>query len=109
MQLLTDELRQQIPKLYSQENVKPDDQTVYARFFFPAGRWGWTWFVTEGDSRDDDYIFFGFVVGDFDEWGYFSLNELESINIRGLTVERDLYFKPGKFLDVIERFRKQRG
>jgi hypothetical protein len=39
--------------------------------------------------------------------GYFTLNELGSINFAGLTVERDLHFKPGKFADVIARFRRE--
>ena len=41
-----------------------------------------------------------------DEWGYFSLKELEGLNVNGLTVEQDLFFKPGKFKDVIARFWK---
>ncbi len=36
MQLLPDELRAQIPKLYSQEHVKTQDKMVYAKYFFPA-------------------------------------------------------------------------
>ena len=44
----------------------------------------------EFDGTD---IFFGFVKGDFDEIGTFSLSELESITgPMGLTIERDIYF-----------------
>lgn len=107
MELLTDELREQIPKLYSQEHIKLQEKTVHAKFFFPAANW--TWFVTEGEQEDGDYVFFGYVIGFESEWGYFTLNELENINVNGLTVERDLYFKPGKFADVIARFRRERG
>lgn len=107
MQLLPVELRAVIPRLYSQESVKTKDKTVYAKFFFPAGNW--TWFVTEGEQEDGDYVFFGFVIGFEEEFGYFTLNELENININGLTVERDLFFKPGKFRDVIARFRQEYG
>jgi len=53
MQLLTDDLRVQIPKLYSQEKVSMQEKTVYAKFFFPAA--DWTWFVTEGETEKDDY------------------------------------------------------
>lgn len=107
MQLLTDELREQIPKLYSQENVKTDEKIVYAKFFFPAA--DWTWFVFEGEQEDRDYVFFGFVVGFEEEFGNFTLNELENINVNGLKVERDLHFKSGRFCDVIARFRAERG
>jgi Protein of unknown function (DUF2958) len=91
MQLLTDELRAQLPPLYAQENEV--DAMVYAKFFAP---WtGWTWFVTEGSPLGDDFTFFGYVIGLESEWGYFSLNELESITgPGGLTIERDLYFTP---------------
>lgn len=91
MELLTDELRARLPALYSQE-TEPDAM-IYAKFFTP---WtGWTWFVTEGSKQEDDFIFFGYVIGLESEWGYFSLNELESIRgPAGLTIERDLYFTP---------------
>jgi hypothetical protein len=107
MQLLPDEIRRVLPRLYGQEQVETNEKMIYAKFFFPAGNW--TWFAIEGEIEGDDFVFFGFVIGDFDEWGYFTLNELESINVHGLTVERDLYFKPGKFGDVMAQFRKERG
>lgn len=105
MELLTPELRAELPKLYSQDGNR--NPTVYAKFFFPAGRW--TWFVTEGQDEGDDFCFFGYVIGDFDEWGYFTLNELQSTEVHGLTVERDLYFKTGNLDDVLAQFRKERG
>jgi hypothetical protein len=107
MQLLNDELRQQIPTLYATEDIETKDKQVIAKFFFPAGVW--TWFVVEGSEQENDFIFFGYVVGDFPEWGYFSLSELEGINVHGLTVERDLSFKPGKFKEVIDQFWKERS
>lgn len=107
MQLLPDDLRAEIPALYSQENIKTQEKTVYAKFFFPAA--DWTWFVTEGEQEGDDFVFFGFVKGFEEEWGYFTLKELANINLQLLTVERDLHFKPGKFSDVIAQFRKERN
>ncbi len=105
--LLPGELRQQIPKLYAQEKVETKDKWVYAKFFFPAA--DWTWFAIEGEAEGDDFVFFGFVKGFEEEFGYFTLKELESININGLIVERDLHFQPGKFSDVIARFRRERA
>ena len=101
------ELRSQLPKLYAQEKVETKDKWVYAKFFFPVA--DWTWFVTEGEPEDNDFVFFGFVKGFEEEWGYYTLRELESINVNGLKVERDLHFKPGKFSEVIARFRRERG
>jgi hypothetical protein len=106
MELLTAELRSQLPPLYSQENNK--DPTVHANFFCP---WSdWTWFATEGSEDDGEFLFFGYVIGHEEEWGYFALSEMEAVRGRGgLTIERDLYFKPGPFSEVIERYRRERG
>ena len=101
MKLLTALLRAKIPPLYSQENVKLEERIIHTKFFFPAGNW--TWFITEGEQDGDDFRMFGFVIGFEKEWGYISLNELEAINVKGLTVERDLYFDPGTFRDVMAR------
>ena len=98
MKLLTDELRAKLPTLYSQE--KEVGPVVYAKFFLPGT--GWIWYVTEGSPQEDDYLFFGFVVGQESEFGYFLLSELESVRTRlGLEVERDLTFREGRLTDVI--------
>ena len=98
MKLLTDELRARLPPLYSQEAEA--EPTVYAKFFMPGT--GWTWYVTEGSPREEDFLFFGFVVGLESEFGYFLLSELESVrNTLGLGVERDLAFREGKLTDVV--------
>jgi hypothetical protein len=99
MKLLTDELRASLPALYAQENEK--DQMVYAKFFTP---WtGWTWYATEGQQEGEDFIFFGYVIGFEKEWGYFSLNELESVRgPGGLTIERDLHFTPKRRSEIKE-------
>ena len=94
MELLTAELRQNLPALYGQEHV--EDPIVHAKFFTPDS--SWTWYVTEGSPDDDDFRFFGYVCGLANEWGYFMLSELESVRgPMGLPIERDLYFKPGPF------------
>ena len=99
MELLSEELRAQLPTLYAQENEK--DPIIHVKFFTP---WtGWTWFVTEGSQEDDDFIFFGYVIGLEAEWGYFSLRELESVRgPAGLTIERDLYFRPKRKSEIPE-------
>ena len=50
---------------------------------------GWYWFATEESHTQDsvidkkvyenDIIYFGFVQGHFDEWGFFSKAELKSL------------------------------
>ena len=100
MELLLAELRSKRPPLYSQEGVA--DPVAQAKFFTPDSNW--TWYATEGSAEDDDFIFFGYVIGFEKEWGYFSLSELAGI--RGplrLPVERDLYFEPAPISQVLAR------
>jgi hypothetical protein len=98
MKLLTDELRARLPPLYSQEAEA--NPIVYAKFFLPGT--GWTWYVTEGSPRGDDFLFFGFVVGLESEFGYFVLSELESVRTSLVVgVERDLTFTEGRLTDVV--------
>src|SRR5262249_148695 len=100
--LLTDELRRELPALYSQDSQH--DPFVYAKFFTPDA--GWTWFVTEGEPDEDDFLFFGYVKGHCLETGYFSLSELEGAKGPfGLSIERDVFFNPGQWSEVkrIER------
>jgi hypothetical protein len=106
MQLLTAELRANLPALYGKEKNK--DPTVHIKYFCPWSNW--TWFATEGAAQDDEFLFFGYVIGHEEEWGYFVLSEMEAVRgPGGLKIERDLYFTPGPFSDVIERFRRERG
>lgn len=107
MKLLTAELRARLPALYATEGTSAMEKHVYAKFFFPLG--GWTWFVLEGSAEGDDFLFFGYVIGLEEELGYFSLRELEGIDIHGLGVERDLYFTPGTLGEVLKQFRKERA
>ena len=88
MKLLTKELRRKLPLLYATEKEK--DPMVICKFFFPD--FHRTWYAIEFDGED---TFYGYVVGDFPELGYFSLSELKGTWSKlGLPVERDLYFKP---------------
>ena len=88
MQLLTEEIKKQLPPLYSTEEMQ--DPQVICRYFLPMTKR--EWFVTEFDGKD---LFFGYVVGDFPELGYFSLDALRlARGPFGLEVERDRFFSP---------------
>ena len=94
MRLMTKELEKRFLEVGSQESIK--DPVVVAKFFNPSG--AGTWYATEYDPNDK--MFFGYVsiFGDWnDEWGYFSLSELESyVGHYGLGIERDLYWEEVK-------------
>lgn len=110
MQLLTKEIKDTLPKLYSQENEK--DPMVYVKFFDPTG--SWTWYITEGEERDGDFLFFGFVIGFDAELGYFTLSQLLNAKkgltgLKALPIERDLYFTPCRLSRVKEQHNRERG
>jgi hypothetical protein len=88
MKLMTKEIENKIPKLYSQDG-KGYKAIAYAKFFTPDSNW--TWYATEYE----DGLFFGLVQGQEQELGYFSLEELEkTTGPLGLHIERDLNFTP---------------
>ncbi len=99
--LLTEELTKALPKLREQEGSK--DPIVYAKFFFPASEW--TWFVTEGETENSDFLFYGYVIGFESEWGYFSLSELEGVDIHGLTIIATSDFSPARLSECLEDLR----
>ena len=102
MKLLNEEVLMQFKLVGDQSELK--DPIVICKFFNPTG--AGTWFATE--YNEEEQIFFGYVsiFGDHcDEWGYFSLSELESFVGRfGLGIERDLYFSQLKFSEVAKRY-----
>jgi len=98
MDLLPDNLRRQLPALYSQSNLKTEDKLIHLKYIFPMGRW--TWYVIEGSPQDDDFLFYGFVIGLSEEWRYFTLSQLEQIDVCGVRVERDDTFTPVPFSKI---------
>jgi len=102
MKLLTAQLRKQLPKLYSTEEIKLEDKIVYAKYFTPWG--SYTAWLMEGEEEGDDFIFFGFATGvPYPEFGTFSLKEFESVRgFGGLGIERDLSFTKRKVSEIPE-------
>jgi len=95
MKLLTKEIRNKLPPLYSQDG-KGGKTIAYLKLFTPDS--GWSWFACEYDGED---IFFGLVDGHCKELGYFSLSELKSVRgPLGLPVERDKFWKPKALAEI---------
>ena len=114
MKMLTKEIEKRIPGIgetsgdapepWNGENVG-DKARVHVKFFSP---WtGWTWYATEYDPVE--HRFFGYIKGDYPEFGYFSLDELESVEMMpGVpAVERDMYWNwkttIDKVVEAVER------
>lgn len=107
MKMLTKKNRKDLPKLYTQDG-KGDEAVAYVKFFTPWSNW--TWYAFEGepilddDGKEIDFHFFGYVIGFEKELGYFSLNELMSVNgPMGLKIERDMYYTPVTLGKIKER------
>ena len=100
MKLLTKALEKRFALVGAQET---NDLVVIAKFFNPAG--AGTWYATEW--LPEEGIFFGYVsiFGDHnDEWGNFSLAELESfVGQLGIGIERDRFFTERRMSEVDPR------
>lgn len=99
MKLLTKEIEKKLPALYSTENTRCEDKIAQVKFFHPLS--DWTWYGIEYNPAEK--LFWGLVCGFDNEYGYFSLDELESITKLGLGVERDVHFSPAKISEILER------
>lgn len=99
MKLLTKELLQRFEKVGRQEEVS--DPLVIAKFFNPAG--AGTWYATEYDPGTKEFFGYVSIFGDWnDEWGSFSLDELENYRGKfGLGIERDLYFSEKRISEAV--------
>ena len=101
MRLMTKQLERRFAVVGDQSDQ--EDPVVVAKFFNPCG--AGTWYATEYDPKAK--VFFGYVsiFGDWnDEWGSFSLEELEAYRgPMGLGVERDLFFDEKPFSQVVTK------
>jgi hypothetical protein len=87
--LLDEASRKRLPPLNSGEKLGMK-ALAQVKFFTPDAHW--TWYASEFDGEN---LFFGLVIGDFIEFGSFTLSELASLRGPfGLAIERDKFFEP---------------
>ena len=104
IKLITKELEKRFEQVGDQSNE--ENPLIIAKFFSPVG--GATWYASEYDPKTR--ICFGYVKdlvpsenGMFDEWGSFSIDELESVQLPfGLNIERDIHFKETRFDELMQ-------
>lgn len=94
MKLLTKELIDQLPKIKETEEI--EDPICYVKLFHPFG--SYTVYLLEYNS--DQKLGFGLVSGLDVELGYIDINELETMKVFGIGMERDLYYTP-ELLSVV--------
>jgi len=100
MKLLTKEIEKKLPSI--EEAKACDDKIVQIKYFHPLSNW--TWYVvgyTDGQ-------FWGLVDGDFLEAGLISLEELKSVKLLGLGIERDLHFEPKPMSEIKKKIMERR-
>lgn len=103
MGLLPKEMAEQLPALYANEELGLAAQAL-VKFFTPDSNW--TWYASEYDPTAQ--VFFGYVIGFFDELGYFTLEELEGARgPLGLPIERDEHFKPTSLKELREHYKEK--
>ena len=96
MKIMTKEIEKVLEKypIYSQDGLMGDAKLI-TYFFDPMSNW--TWYVTEGERREDgDWEFFGLVHGLEWEWGYFLLSDLCTKIPGRLPIEREIWTQPLK-------------
>lgn len=97
--LIPKNLMGKLPKLYDTDDDKLiGNKTAHLRFFFPMG--AYTAYVLEHEPKTGEFFTLTTMDGRDWELGYASLDEIRSINIGGLKVERDLYFEPTQLKNI---------
>jgi len=95
-----------IPAFYSSEETPLKEKMIHMHFFIG----GCDWYAAE--YSPEEKCFFGFAILNNDlqnaEWGYFSLDELASLKVKFLEVDRDLHFAPCKAIEI-EKIREAEG
>ena len=93
---IDDALLQTIPPLYAQER-KGENAIVHLHIHSHVS--GWHWYATE--YSPEEQIFFGYVTGFENEYGYFSRKELEDLPPGYVSL--DLDFKPTRLKDLLAK------
>ena len=100
MELMPESLANTLPKLYETENIQTENKLLLVRYIAIFSNW--EWLVSEYDPIEG--IAFGYVISglgsDCNEWGYFSIEELEQMNGDNLQIIREEDFQPITFKEL---------
>src|SRR4051794_24514781 len=97
MELLPEELRGQVPKLYATKG--DENPMVWVKFVAPGFQWAW--YIIEVEEVDELIMFYGWIVGSAEKQGRFVRSDPPSFRgYYGLTVQRDSHFAPCRLSEV---------
>lgn len=91
-----------LPRLYETEDIPEEEKLVPLVFVSDAG---WKWYPVEFDP--DDHLFFGLVEGWEEEWGYFSLDELEEVHLSVSPLRIHIFETPQTLAEVRKTLNKK--
>jgi len=94
-----------MPALYATERENEENHVFRMRFYHPLAQW--SWYAVEYDP--EDRVFFGWLDGDFQEWGYFSLLEMAFLEVRGVRIMWDVDFKAIGFEELKASLKEVQG
>lgn len=105
MKLITEALKKRFKEVGDQSLEQ--DPIIVAKWFNPTG--GGTWYATEYDSETK--IAYGYVELMYNEWGSFSISELENVIVPpfGLKIERDIHFSEKHFSELMKEKNRIHG
>lgn len=92
-----------LPGLYGTEDRSLEDAVIQMHFFLGSCDW------YAAEYGPEDRLFFGYAILNNDlpnaEWGYVGYDELRSVCVRGMEVDRDLHWKARRAYEV-DKIRK---
>ena len=96
----TDRQLSKLPRLYETEDIPIKDKIIYQHYF--TGNCDW--YMAEYCPKERLFFCYAVLGQDYHnaEWGYTSLDDLEGITVKGVEVDRELRWKPMKFIDIPE-------
>lgn len=103
--LVPKSIQKQLPGLYATDNELIGDRIAFARYFHPMS--SYTAYLLEYDPKEK--LGFGLTTMGYEwELGYMSIEEMQSVKVMGLGIERDIHFQP-KALSQIEELKEYVG
>ena len=90
-----------IPNIGETENE--ENPKALIKLFHPCS--SWSWYVVE--YSPEDKLCFGVVDGFEAEMGYFSLEEIQSVRVMGIGVERDLHWEPVEVKELLSKLKRR--
>jgi len=98
-----------LPPLYHQQNRSWRNIEIHQHYFIG----GCDWYAAEYEPKER--LFFGYAILHQDlqksEWGYFSLDEMREVRVKGIEVDRDLHWavRPASDIEKIVAAHRARG